>query len=53
MGQIKEKNLKELPVLLKADMQGSIEAISSSLNELGSDEVVVNHSFCCWGSIRN
>ena len=41
MGQIKEKNLKELPVLLKADMQGSIEAISSALNELGSDEVVV------------
>ena len=41
MGQIKEKNLKELPVLLKADMQGSIEAISSALNDLGSDEVVV------------
>jgi len=37
MVQIKEKNLKELPVLLKADMQGSIEAIISALTELGSD----------------
>ena len=41
MGQIKEKNLKELPILIKGDTQGSIEAISSALNELGSDEVTV------------
>jgi len=41
MGQIKEKNLKELPILIKGDTQGSIEAISASLNELGSDEVTV------------
>ena len=42
MGQQKKrKNLKEPLVLLKADMQGSIEAISFALNELGSDEVVV------------
>ena len=41
MGQIKDKDLKELTVILKADMQGSIEAISSALNELGSEEVSV------------
>ncbi len=41
MGQIKEKNLKELPILIKGDTQGSIEAISAALNELGSDEVTV------------
>jgi len=41
MGQIKEKNLKELPILIKGDTQGSIEAISAALSELGSDEVTV------------
>lgn len=41
MGQIKDKDLKELTVILKADMQGSIEAISAALNELGSEEVSV------------
>ena len=51
MGQIKEKNLKELPVLLKADMQGSIEAISSALNELGSDEVVVRIIHAAVGAV--
>ena len=38
---IKDKDLKELTVILKADMQGSIEAISAALNELGSEEVSV------------
>ena len=51
MGQIKEKNLKELPVVLKADMQGSIEAISSALNELGSDEVVVRIIHAAVGAV--
>ncbi len=51
MGQIKDKNLKELPVLLKADMQGSIEAISSALNDLGSDEVVVRIIHAAVGAV--
>ena len=51
MGQIKDKSLKELPVLLKADMQGSIEAISSALNELGSDEVTVRIIHAAVGAV--
>ncbi len=33
---------KELPVLVKADVRGSLEAILSSLADFGTDEVVVN-----------
>jgi translation initiation factor IF-2 len=51
MGQIKEKNLKELPILIKGDTQGSIEAISSALNELGSDEVTVRLIHAAVGAV--
>ncbi|SNR88739.1 translation initiation factor IF-2 [Desulfurobacterium atlanticum] len=39
--QIKEGEVKELNVVLKADAQGSIEAIRKSLEELSTDEVKV------------
>ena len=39
--QIKEGNLKELPIVVKADVQGSVEAVSQSLLKLSNDEVVV------------
>lgn len=32
-------DLKELPVLVKGDVQGSVEAIAQSLKKLGNDEV--------------
>ncbi|MDX2233244.1 MAG: translation initiation factor IF-2, partial [Hyphomonadaceae bacterium] len=35
----KESGAKELPVVIKADVQGSAEAISSALDKLGTDEV--------------
>ena len=41
MGQLKEKELKELPVLLKGDAQGSVEAISTAINNLSTEEVAV------------
>ncbi len=41
MGQLKEKELKELPILLKADAQGSVEAIAAAVNNLSTDEVAV------------
>jgi len=41
MGQLKEKELKELPILLKADAQGSVEAIAAAINNLSTDEVAV------------
>ncbi|MBR6399477.1 MAG: translation initiation factor IF-2, partial [Lachnospiraceae bacterium] len=39
--QIKEGNLKELPIVVKADVQGSVEAVRQSLTKLSNDEVVV------------
>ena len=39
--QIQEGNLKELGIIVKADVQGSVEAIKQSLVKLSNDEVVV------------
>ncbi len=39
--QIKAGNVKELPIVVKADVQGSVEAVRSSLLKLSNDEVVV------------
>ncbi len=39
--QIKEGDLKELPLVVKADVQGSVEALSQSLIKLSNDEVAV------------
>lgn len=40
--KIKEDNLKSLPVILKADTQGSLEAIRSSLDKLKNEEIKVD-----------
>lgn len=40
--QIKQGELKELNIVLKADAQGSLEALSSSLLKLANQEVKVN-----------
>ncbi|OGN79159.1 MAG: translation initiation factor IF-2 [Chloroflexi bacterium RIFCSPLOWO2_12_FULL_71_12] len=40
--QVKEGKAKELRVVLKADVQGSLEAIRSSLAKLPQDEVALN-----------
>ena len=39
--QIQEGNLKELNIVVKADVQGSVEAIKQSLLKLSNEEVVV------------
>ena len=39
--QMKAGELKELEVIIKADVQGSVEAIKESLEKLSNDEVVV------------
>jgi translation initiation factor IF-2 len=39
MARLADKKVSELPVVIKADVQGSAEAIVSSLNDLGTDEV--------------
>ena len=39
--QIKAGNVKELPIIVKADVQGSVEAVKQSLMKLSNEEVVV------------
>ena len=39
--QIKEGNLKELGIVIKADVQGSVEALRQSLLKISNEEVVV------------
>ena len=40
--KIAEGELKNLPVIVKADVQGSLEAIKASLEKLRNDEIKVN-----------
>jgi translation initiation factor IF-2 len=39
MSQLKTTGRKEFPLIIKADVQGSLEAIVGSLDKLGTDEV--------------
>ena len=39
--QIKAGNVKELPIIVKADVQGSVEAVKQSLEKLSNEEVMV------------
>lgn len=49
---IKEGGMKELHLVVKADVQGSVEAIRQSLERLSNDEVKVNIIHCGVGAIR-
>jgi translation initiation factor IF-2 len=40
MSQLKTAGRKEFPLLIKGDVQGSVEAIVGSLEKLGTDEVI-------------
>ena len=46
--QIQAGNLKELNLIVKADVQGSVEAVKQSLMKLSNDEVVVK---CIHGGV--
>ncbi|BCG91159.1 translation initiation factor IF-2 [Mesorhizobium sp. 131-2-1] len=39
MSQLQTSGLKEFPLVIKGDVQGSIEAINAALDKLGNDEV--------------
>lgn len=39
--QVKEGKIQELPIIIKADVQGSIEALRNTLEKLSTDEIKV------------
>ena len=41
LSRIKEGEAEELPIVIKADVQGSLEAIEGALTKMGNDEVKV------------
>lgn len=50
--KISDGNLKALNILIKADVQGSVEAVKQSLLELSNDEVKVNIIHAAVGAIN-
>ncbi len=48
---VKAGNIKDLRVVIKADVQGSIETLSSSLEKMGNDEVTVKVLHAAVGGI--
>ena len=51
-GKIKEGEIKELNVIIKADVQGSVEALKESLEKLSTDEVRVRVLHASTGGIK-
>ena len=50
-GQIKAGEIKELPLIVKADVQGSVEAVKQSLSKLSNEEVQVRVIHSAVGAI--
>jgi translation initiation factor IF-2 len=51
LSQLKENETSELPLVIKGDVQGSVEAIIGALDNLGTDEVKVQVVFSGVGGI--
>ena len=49
--QIKEGAIKELPIILKGDVQGSVEVLAKSLTDLATDQVKVRIIHSATGAI--
>ena len=50
--EIKAGNIKELPIIVKADVQGSVEAVKQSLGKLSNEEVAVKVIHAAVGNIN-
>jgi translation initiation factor IF-2 len=50
--QIRDGQIKELKIILKADVQGSLEALKDSLEKLSTNEVQLNIIHCGIGAIN-
>ena len=51
-GQIKQGKIKDLNIIIKADVQGSVEAMRDSLEKLSNDEVRVRVIHASTGGIK-
>ena len=51
-GQIAEGEIKELPIIVKADVQGSVEAVKQSLEKLSNNEVRVRVIHGAVGAVK-
>ena len=51
-GQIKEGQLKDLNIIIKADVQGTLEALRNSLEKLSNEEVKVRIIHSATGGIK-
>ena len=51
-GKIKEGNLKDLNIIVKADVQGTLEALKSSLEKLSNEEVKVRIIHASTGAVK-
>jgi len=49
--QIKEGAIKELPIIIKGDVQGSVEVLAKSLADLGTDQVKVRTIHSATGAV--
>ena len=50
--QLQQGEMKELNIIVKADVQGSVEAVRQSLEKLSNDEVIVKVIHCGVGAIN-
>lgn len=50
--QIDEGNMKELNIIVKADVQGSVEAVRQSLEKLSNEEIRVRAIHCGVGAVN-
>jgi translation initiation factor IF-2 len=51
MSQLKTSGRKEFPLVIKGDVQGSVEAISGALDKLGTEEVIARILYAGVGGI--
>ena len=51
MAKLQDKSISEMPLLVKADVQGSAEAIKTALEDLGNDEVKARVFYSAAGGI--
>jgi translation initiation factor IF-2 len=50
--KLSESGRKELPLIVKADVQGSLETLRSTLSKIGSEEVVVSVKHSAVGGVN-